>query len=106
MEDFLRVMQALNDKSRLEILMFLKAQEDMLCVCDLQHSLNMIQSRLSRHLKILKDAGFLEFVRKGTWAYYGIKKDLSPLCAILLQELEHLQITLPPLVRVSCKISQ
>ena len=32
MEDFLRVMQALNDKSRLEILMFLKAQEDMLCV--------------------------------------------------------------------------
>ncbi|EFU2059219.1 hypothetical protein ACH7GM_000175 [Campylobacter upsaliensis] len=51
MEDFLRVMQALNDKSRLEILMFLKAGEDMLCVCDLQ-------------------------------------------------------ITLPPLVRVSCKISQ
>ncbi|MCR2099032.1 hypothetical protein [Campylobacter upsaliensis] len=57
-------------------------------------------------MKILKNAGFLEFMRKGTWAYYEIKKDLSSLCAILLQELEHLQITLPPLVRVSCKISQ
>lgn len=32
MEDFLRVIQALNDKSRLEILMFLKVQENMLCV--------------------------------------------------------------------------
>lgn len=106
MEDFLRVMQALNDRSRLEILIFLKAQEDMLCVCDLQHSLNMIQSRLSRHLKILKEAGFLEFVRKGTWAYYGIKKDLRPLCASLPQELDHLQIDIPPLVRISCKISQ
>ncbi len=57
MQKFLTIISAINDESRVLILYhLLKYQE--LCVCDLQKLLNMGQSRLSRHLKILKDAGF------------------------------------------------
>lgn len=75
MQKFLTIISAINDESRVLILYhLLKYQE--LCVCDLQKLLNMGQSRLSRHLKILKDAGFLYVKRKGTWAYYGINNEL------------------------------
>ncbi len=53
MQKFLTIISAINDESRVLILYhLLKYQE--LCVCDLQKLLNMGQSRLSRHLKILK----------------------------------------------------
>lgn len=64
MQKFLTIISAINDESRVLVLYhLLKYQE--LCVCDLQELLNMGQSRLSRHLKILKDAGFLYVKRKG-----------------------------------------
>ncbi|MCX6076678.1 MAG: metalloregulator ArsR/SmtB family transcription factor [Campylobacterales bacterium] len=72
MEVFLKSISALNDETRVLILRFIDVHGEC-CVCDLQVSLEMIQSRLSRHLKILKDAGFLRVERKGTWAYYSIR---------------------------------
>ncbi|MBW1361574.1 ArsR family transcriptional regulator, partial [Campylobacter jejuni] len=63
-----------------------------LCVCDLQELLNMGQSRLSRHLKILKDAGFLYVKRKGTWAYYGINNELLKLHSDLFENIKNLDI--------------
>ena len=74
--DFLGTVGALNDETRIRILHFLEAH-GALCVCDLQASLGMIQSRLSRHLKILKEAGFVRVDRKGTWAYYSIRTPLD-----------------------------
>jgi ArsR family transcriptional regulator len=71
------------------------------CVCDLQNSLDMIQSRLSRHLKILKEAGFLRVTRKGTWAYYAIRSPLDKFHTEALREIQHLQIELPPLKKSS-----
>lgn len=94
-EDFLRITGAINDESRVKILAFLlHSQEEMLCVCDLQASLEMNQSRLSRHLKILKDAGFLELQRKGVWAYYGIKKDLQGFHKDILEHIYRLELSL------------
>jgi len=55
LEDFLRTTGALYDKTRVELLKFIE-QNGTMCVCDLQNSFGMLQSRLSRHLKILKDA--------------------------------------------------
>ena len=63
MEVFLKSVSALNDATRVLILRFLDFHGE-LCVCDLQNSLDMIQSRLSRHLKILKEAGFLRVERR------------------------------------------
>lgn len=100
METFLQSVAALNDETRVLILRFLDEHEE-LCVCDLQNSLDMIQSRLSRHLKILKEAGFLRVDRKGTWGYYSIRSPLDRFRSEALQEIRHLPITLPPLQKFS-----
>lgn len=102
MEQFLKIISAINDESRVLILAFLSRNGE-LCVCDLQHSLDMIQSRLSRHLKILKEAGFLNLRREGTWAYYSLSPTLSSLHHSLLDEILSLNLPLPHLERKECK---
>ncbi|HIP20437.1 MAG TPA: ArsR family transcriptional regulator [Sulfurimonas sp.] len=94
MEIFLKTVAALNDETRVLLLCFLDEHGEC-CVCDLQESLEMIQSRLSRHLKILKDAGFLKVVRKGTWAYYSIRSPLDRFRLEALEEIRYLDINLP-----------
>ena len=102
MEVFLKTVSALNDETRVLILRFLDAHGP-LCVCDLQSSLEMIQSRLSRHLKILKEGGFLRVERKGTWAYYAIRSPLDRFRMEAIEEIRHLDIKLP-LLKESCKL--
>ena len=96
MEVFLKTASALNDETRVLILSFIDSNKEC-CVCDLQNSLDMIQSRLSRHLKILKDAGFLKVQRKGTWAYYSIRSPLDRFRLEALEEIRHLGLELPTL---------
>lgn len=96
MEVFLKTISALNDETRVLILRFLDKYGEC-CVCDLQNSLNMIQSRLSRHLKILKDAGFLKVRREGTWAYYDIRTPLDRFRSEAIEEIRTLDIDLPKL---------
>jgi ArsR family transcriptional regulator len=100
MEIFLKSVAALNDETRILILRFLDRHGES-CVCDLQASLGMIQSRLSRHLKILKEAGFLKVERKGTWGYYAIRSPLDRFRLEALEEIRHLSIELPPLKKLS-----
>ncbi|EAK7530907.1 helix-turn-helix transcriptional regulator [Campylobacter coli] len=102
MQKFLTIISAINDESRVLVLYhLLKYQE--LCVCDLQKLLNMGQSRLSRHLKILKDAGFLYVKRKGTWAYYGINNELLKLHSDLFENIKNLDIDNIVLENNTCK---
>ena len=96
MDVFLQTTAALNDETRVMLLRFLDAHGAM-CVCDLQNSFDMIQSRLSRHLKILKEAGFLRVDRKGKWAYYEIRSTLDTFRQQDLLEIKCLEITLPVL---------
>jgi len=107
MDIFLKTVSALNDETRVLILRFLDVHGD-LCVCDLQVSFGMIQSRLSRHLKILKEAGFLRVERRGIWAYYTIRSPIDRFRSEALEEIRHLEIDLPPLRKPSqtgeCKI--
>jgi ArsR family transcriptional regulator, arsenate/arsenite/antimonite-responsive transcriptional repressor len=69
MEEFLKCASAVNDETRVKILKFLTIHGKS-CVCELENSLEMIQSRLSRHLKILREGGFVEVERIGSYAYY------------------------------------
>ncbi len=107
MEVFLKSVAALNDETRVLLLRFLDENTEC-CVCDMQNSLNMIQSRLSRHLKILKDAGFIRVDRKGTWAYYSIRSPLDRFRSEALEEIRYLDIALPVLKKTSenegCKV--
>jgi len=61
---------ALSDANRLAILDMLRGGER--CVCDLQDDLEAAQSKLSFHLKVLKDAGLVTDRREGRWSYYTI----------------------------------
>ena len=100
MDIFLKTSAALNDETRVLLLRFFD-EHGNLCVCDLQASLEMSQSRLSRHLKILKEAGFLRVDRRGTWAFYSIRTPLDRFRAEALEEIRHLDITLPALKKLS-----
>ena len=64
MNIFFQSIGALNDETRISILEFIQKNGEV-CVCDIENAFNMIQSRISRHLKILKDAGFLKVNRRG-----------------------------------------
>jgi len=79
--------KALADQKRLQI-MFELTQRGSTCVCDLSEIVEMPQSKLSYHLKILLDAGLILRELKGTWSYYELNHTevnniLSPqLCCI------------------------
>ena len=103
MEEFLKSISALNDETRVLILKFLLVNGKC-CVCELESSLEMTQSRLSRHLKILKDAGFLSVIREGTWAYYYIK-ERSEIQKNLLNEIKSLNLNLPKKIN-ACEIKE
>jgi ArsR family transcriptional regulator, arsenate/arsenite/antimonite-responsive transcriptional repressor len=65
--------RALADPTRLGIIEQLRGGEQ--CVCDLTDMLETGQSRLSFHLKTLKDAGLLRDRRQGRWIYYSLEPD-------------------------------
>jgi ArsR family transcriptional regulator len=65
--------QALADETRLQILEQLQGGEQ--CVCDLTGVLGTGQSRLSFHLKTLKDAGLVTARREGRWMYYALSSE-------------------------------
>lgn len=93
MENFLKCIGALNDETRVKILLFL-AIHGKSCVCELESSLDMIQSRLSRHLKILKDGGFLDVERVGNYAYYYLEPK-TVFHKSLLENIRSLGIDMP-----------
>lgn len=66
--------KALADQKRLQIMNLLTEKGEM-CVCDLAPLMDMKQSKLSYHLKILFDANILTKETKGTWSYYSINQD-------------------------------
>lgn len=68
-----RLFHALSDETRLAILEMLRDGER--CVCDLQADLDAAQSRLSFHLKVLREAGLVADRREGRWSYYTIVPD-------------------------------
>jgi len=96
MDIFLKTISSINDETRVKILKFINQNKEV-CVCDIEHSFNMIQSRISRHLKILKEAGFLKVNRKGRWAYYSVRFPLDQFRQSILDEIGYLNINIPSL---------
>lgn len=65
---------ALGDEIRLKMVRLL-GQHDALCVCELQAAFDVEQPTVSHHLRILREAGLVDVERRGTWAYYSLRKD-------------------------------
>lgn len=68
------ILAALGDATRLKMVQLL-AGHDSLCVCELQQAFDLGQPTISHHLRILRQAGLVEVVRRGTWAYYSLRRD-------------------------------
>jgi ArsR family transcriptional regulator len=68
-----QLFHALSDETRLGIIEMLRGGER--CVCDLQSDLEAAQSRLSFHLRVLRDAGLVTDRREGRWSYYTLVPD-------------------------------
>jgi ArsR family transcriptional regulator, arsenate/arsenite/antimonite-responsive transcriptional repressor len=66
--------KAIGDKKRLQIMNILTQKGEM-CVCDLAPLMDMSQSKLSYHLKILLDANIIQRETKGTWSYYRLNPE-------------------------------
>lgn len=80
------IMKAFADPTRLKVIEILREGEK--CVCVLTEKLNMPQSTLSYHMKILQDAGIVTRTEIGKWSHYalsdeGRKNAMEILTAIL-----------------------
>ena len=80
-----RVFHALSDETRLSIIRRLRLGER--CVCDLTDALDAAQSRLSFHLKVLKDAGLVSDRKEGRWTYYTLDQEALDKVAEILGDL-------------------
>jgi ArsR family transcriptional regulator, arsenate/arsenite/antimonite-responsive transcriptional repressor len=73
MRDAIKAFKALSDETRLRILGLLMEKE--CCVCEVMQALDVSQTRASRNLGILYDAGFLKLRKDGLWSLYSIDRD-------------------------------
>jgi len=72
MEEFVNFFKGLSDRTRLRTIWLLNKANTRLCVCEIMDSLNENQYNVSRHLKVLKSAGFLKEEKEGRWVYYSL----------------------------------
>lgn len=70
MEELLTIFKALSEETRLRIVKILQHGE--LCVCDIVAALDMVQPKVSFHLAVLKDAGFIKDRKQGKWTHYRL----------------------------------
>ncbi len=84
--DLEAVFKALADHHRLKMLnMLAQADGQAICVCDFQEALGLKQTTTSYHLRQLTEAGILDRERRGTYAYYGLRKGALDQIAELLK---------------------
>jgi len=91
---------ALSDPTRLKLLARLQRGER--CVCDLMDVLDAAQSRLSFHLKVLKEAGLVSDRRDGRWVYYTLVPEAFDECLEYLDDLMPKYRTLPVVRESKC----
>lgn len=73
------IFQALADGTRIRIARLLAQTGDEACLCELVDCLLEPQSKVSRHLKVLRQAGLLSAVKDGRWVYHRLVRDMAHL---------------------------
>ncbi len=70
LRSFVKTMKALSDPSRVKILKMLEGGE--MCVCELREALGLAQPTVSKHLKVLEEAGLVASRKEGLWVNYRL----------------------------------
>lgn len=73
MRELVKAFKALSDETRLRILNLLLERE--CCVCEVMQALDISQTRASRNLSALYDAGFLKLRKDGLWSLYSLDRE-------------------------------
>lgn len=71
-----KVFKALGDPNRLRIVQMIVATGEI-CVQDFTRALDLSQSTISHHLKLLVEAGLLERRQRGTWSFYALSDETA-----------------------------
>lgn len=85
-ENMAKVYKALCDPNRLRIIEMLLSGDK--CACKILEHLNIAQSTLSHHMKILCESGFVDCRRDGKWMHYTLNKQVFEQAKNLLTEFE------------------
>lgn len=92
-----KMIKALADENRLAILELLQSGEK--CACVLLEELNITQSTLSHHMKLLCDSGLVEYQKIGKWMHYSI----SPSGSNAINDILNKYTSIPESVCSDCK---
>lgn len=104
MEQLVRVMKALSDPGRVTILKLLGGRE--LCACEVMRALGLAQPTISRHMKVLMDAGLVTGRKKGSWVHYRVAVDpASPYARGMLAQLSGWLEDDPEVVRLRAEMA-
>jgi ArsR family transcriptional regulator, arsenate/arsenite/antimonite-responsive transcriptional repressor len=88
MKHLIKSCKALADETRLRILNLLLKRE--CCVCEVMQVLDISQTRASRNLSILHNAGFLRYRKEGLWALYSVDREaIAPYQGLLAEAVRH-----------------
>lgn len=68
--------RALGDPVRLQIVDVLHHHAGAVCVCEINDLFDLSQSTVSHHLKVLRDAGIVDYEKRGVWGFYYVKREL------------------------------
>ena len=93
MQDSIQIFKSLGDETRLRILHLLSHQE--LCVCQLTEVLGLGQSKISRHLAHLRNAGLVSDRRQGLWIYYSLVQPQGRLHQLVVDWLRQVAEEIP-----------
>ena len=89
--DLAGLLHALADPTRLQMVSLLAEHPGEVCVCDITRSFDLDQSTISHHLRLLREAGVIECVRHGVWAYYFLRAGALESVKQLLKRWERLE---------------
>ena len=88
MKDLIKIMKALSEPNRVKIVKML--QHKTMCVCEMQEALKLAQPTVSKHLRILEEAGLVDFVKDGLWVNYFLVNGVhSPYVSGILDKLKY-----------------
>jgi ArsR family transcriptional regulator len=93
MNDLITLFDALSDPSRLRIVNLLLTAGE-LCVCEIESTLGFTQTKVSRHMRYLKERGLVRARKVGRWVFYSLPPAASTRRGTILAELKSILATM------------